>query len=99
VVRVADSKRWRAKPQPRVTRLLWLALASGVLTGVGAVDPVCVRLDDYSRRVVPVFFSGQRRVLHMLAALGAFVVVLIPWVIRNYAVSGTLFGTAGFCNR
>jgi hypothetical protein len=41
-------------------------------------------------------FSGQRRVWHMLAALGAFVVVLTPWVIRNYAVSGTPFGTAGF---
>ena len=34
--------------------------------------------------------------LHALAALGAFVLVLTPWVVRNFAVSGTPFGTAGF---
>ena len=34
--------------------------------------------------------------LHALAALGAFAIVLTPWVIRNYAVSGTPFGTAGY---
>jgi hypothetical protein len=42
------------------------------------------------------FFSGPRRGLPMLAALGAFVIVLTPWLIRNYMASGTLFGTAGF---
>jgi hypothetical protein len=42
------------------------------------------------------FFSGQRRMLHVLAALGVFVMVLTPWVARNYAVSGTPFGTTGF---
>src|SRR5208283_70506 len=41
-------------------------------------------------------FSGQRRGLHLLAALGGFAIVLIPWVVRNYEVSGTPFGTAGF---
>jgi hypothetical protein len=67
-----------------------------VLTGVGALTRYA-----FGWTIIPValflfFFSGQRRVLHTLAALGAFVVVLIPWVIRNYAVSGTLFGTAGY---
>jgi hypothetical protein len=84
------------EPQPRSTRLLGLALASGVLTGVGALTRYA-----FGWTIIPValflfFFSGQRRVLHTLTALGAFVVVLIPWVIRNYAVSGTPFGTAGF---
>jgi hypothetical protein len=41
-------------------------------------------------------FSGPRRGWHTLAALGTFAAVLTPWVIRNYTVSGTLFGTAGF---
>jgi hypothetical protein len=84
------------EPQPRPNWLLGLALASGVLTGVGALTRYA-----FGWTIIPValflfFFSGQRRVLHTLAALGAFVVVLIPWVIRNYAVSGTPFGTAGF---
>ncbi len=34
--------------------------------------------------------------LHVFAALGAFALVLAPWVVRNFAVSGTPFGTAGF---
>ena len=32
----------------------------------------------------------------MLAALGAFMILFTPWVIRNYAVSGTPLGTAGY---
>src|SRR6185369_1190860 len=43
-----------------------------------------------------IFFSGPRRVLHVLTALGAFALLLTPWIIRNLAVSGTPFGTAGF---
>ena len=42
------------------------------------------------------FFGGQRRALNALVALGAFMLVLAPWVARNFAVSGTPFGTAGF---
>jgi hypothetical protein len=84
------------EPQPRANWLLGLALAAGVLTGVGALTRYA-----FGWTILPValflfFFSGQRRVSHMLAALGAFVIVLTPWMIRNYTVSGTLFGTAGF---
>jgi 4-amino-4-deoxy-L-arabinose transferase-like glycosyltransferase len=93
VLRIEEMGR---EPQPRATWLLGLALAAGVLTGVGALTRYA-----FGWTIIPValflfFFSGQRRMLHTLAALGAFVVVLIPWVIRNYAVSGTPFGTAGF---
>ena len=93
VLRIEEMGR---EPQSRATRLLGLALAAGVLTGVGALTRYA-----FGWTIIPVvlfllFFSGQQRVLHVLAALGAFVIVLTPWVIRNYAVSGTLFGTAGF---
>ena len=93
VLRIEEMGR---EPQPRATRLLGLALAAGVLIGVGALTRYA-----FGWTIIPVvlfllFFSGQQRVLHVLAALGAFVIVLTPWVIRNYAVSGTPFGTAGF---
>jgi hypothetical protein len=93
VLRIEEMGR---EPQPRATWLLGLALAAGVLTGVGALTRYA-----FGWTIIPValflfFFSGQRRALHTLAALGAFVVVLIPWVVRNYVVSGTPFGTAGF---
>ncbi len=93
VLRIEEVAR---EPLPRPNWLLGLALASGVLTGVGALTRYA-----FGWTIIPValflfFFSGQRRLLHTLAASGAFLVVLIPWVIRNYAVSGTPFGTAGF---
>ena len=93
VLRIEEMGR---EPQPRATWLLGLALAAGVLTGVGALTRYA-----FGWTIIPValflfFFSGQRRVLHALAALGAFVIVLTPWVVRNCAVSGTPFGTAGF---
>jgi 4-amino-4-deoxy-L-arabinose transferase-like glycosyltransferase len=84
------------EPQPRMNRLLGLVAAAGVLTGMGALTRYA-----FGWTIIPVIaflilFSGQKKVLHTLVALGAFVLVLAPWVIRNFAVSGTPFGTAGF---
>jgi hypothetical protein len=84
------------EPQPRANWLLGLAVAAGVLTGVGALTRYA-----FGWAIIPVvlfliLFSGPKKVLHALAALGAFALVLAPWVIRNFAVSGTPFGTAGF---
>ena len=45
------------EPQPRATWLLGLALAAGVIDRRGGIDPVCVRLDDHSRRVVFAFLQ------------------------------------------
>jgi hypothetical protein len=84
------------EPQPRAPWLLGLALAAGGLTGVGALTRYA-----FGWTIIPgvwflLLFSGPRRGWHTLAALGTFAAVLTPWVIRNYTVSGTLFGTAGF---
>jgi hypothetical protein len=84
------------EPQPRLNRLLALVLVAGILTGIGALTRYA-----FGWAIVPVMgflilFSGRRRVLHALVALVAFAVVLAPWIIRNYNVSGTPFGTAGF---
>jgi hypothetical protein len=84
------------EPQPRRNRLLGLVLAAGVLTGVGGLTRYA-----FGWAIVPVitfllFFSGPRRALHALTALGAFALVLAPWVVRNCMVSGAPFGTAGF---
>jgi len=82
--------------QPQFGRLLGLAIAAGVVAGVGALTRYA-----FGWVIIPVilfliFFGGQRRVVCALAALGAFLLVLAPWVVRNFAVSGTPFGTAGF---
>jgi len=85
-----------SEPQPRANRLLFLVVAAGVLTGVGALTRYA-----FGWMIIPVIlflilFSGQKKALHALVALGAFALVLTPWILRNFAVSGTPFGTAGF---
>jgi hypothetical protein len=81
---------------PRTGRWFGLALAVGILTGVGALTRYA-----FGWTIIPValflfFFSGPKRLGQMLVALAAFAVVLAPWIIRNEAVSGTAFGTAGY---
>ncbi len=41
-------------------------------------------------------YGGRNRSKLMLAAAGAFCVLVGPWIVRNYVVSGTPFGTAGY---
>jgi 4-amino-4-deoxy-L-arabinose transferase-like glycosyltransferase len=84
------------EPQPRANWLLGLAVAAGVLTGAGALTRYA-----FGWAIIPVvmfliLFSGQRWKWHALAALGVFAIVLAPWVTRNFVVSGTPFGTAGY---
>ena len=80
----------------RPNRLLGLTLAAGGLTGVGALTRYAFGWTIIPVAVFLFLFSGRRRIVHLLAALGGFTAVTLPWVIRNYAVSGTPFGTAGF---
>ncbi len=93
VLRIEELAR---EPQPSANRLLGLALAAGLLTGIGALTRYAFGWTIIPVAVFLLLFSGQRRVAHLLAAVGAFALVLLPWVIRNYVVSGTLFGTAGY---
>ena len=84
------------EPQPRLEWLFGLAVAAGVLAGVGALTRYA-----FGWVIIPVvvflaLFGGQRRMWQVTAALGAFAMVLTPWMIRNWMVSGTPFGTAGY---
>jgi hypothetical protein len=93
---VAQIEEAAREPQPRPNRLLGLALAAGALAGVGALTRYA-----FGWVIIPVacfvlLFSGPRRVAHVMAVLGAFMILFMPWVVRNYAVSGTPFGTAGY---
>jgi len=84
------------EPQPRLDWLFILAVAAGVLTGVGALTRYA-----FGWLIIPVMvflalFGNQRRMWQAAAALAAFAIVLTPWLIRNWMVSGTPFGTAGY---
>ncbi len=89
-------ERESSEAQPRAGRLIGLAVAVGILTGVGALTRY-----SFGWAILPVvvflfIFCGPRRPMPALAALAAFALILTPWIIRNEAVSGTVFGTAGY---
>jgi 4-amino-4-deoxy-L-arabinose transferase-like glycosyltransferase len=77
-------------------RLLPLALLAGVLTGVAGLTRY-----SFAFLALPVvlffgFAFEQRRLALGLMALLGFTAVLTPWLARNHALSGHLFGTAGY---
>jgi 4-amino-4-deoxy-L-arabinose transferase-like glycosyltransferase len=81
---------------PQVRKLFILAITAGVLVGVGMLTRYA-----FGWVIVPVvifltLFGGVRRPGLAVAAFLAFGLAVLPWIIRNFAVSGTLFGTAGY---
>ena len=91
-----EIERSARESQPRAGWLLGLVVSVGLLTGIGALTRYA-----FVWTIIPVvlfllMFSGKGNLGHMLAALAAFALVLVPWIIRNEVVSGTPFGTAGY---
>ena len=93
VLKIEDLAR---EPLPRQEWLFALAAAAGVLAGTGALTRYAFGWVIIPVPVFLILFGGQRRVWQAAVALGAFAMVLTPWVIRNWMVSGTPFGTAGY---
>jgi Dolichyl-phosphate-mannose-protein mannosyltransferase len=84
------------EPQADMVQILFWAAAAGILTGVGALTRY-----SFGWTIIPVvifllLFSGPGKLLNTVAALAAFAIVLAPWIVRNLAISGVPFGTAGY---
>jgi hypothetical protein len=81
-------------PAPR--RLFGFTLAVGVLLGLGMLTRYSFGWLIVPALVFLALFGGARRMGLAVAVCLVFGVVVLPWLARNYAVSGTLFGTAGY---
>jgi hypothetical protein len=84
------------EPRGGPGRLFVLAGVAGLAVGVGALTRY-----SFGWLLLPVLLfvllcAPNRRAGLALTALGAFALLLLPWVWRNYHLSGTLFGTAGY---
>ncbi len=71
-------------------------LAVGLLIGAASLTRYGFGWLILPAVVFVALFGGRSRVPLALLMAGAFTVVLLPWIFRNWNVSGTLFGTAGF---
>jgi 4-amino-4-deoxy-L-arabinose transferase-like glycosyltransferase len=85
------------EPKRGQNGMVVLGAAIGVLVGLGGLTRY-----SFGWLILPVvaflilFSNRQQRVVLTLTVLAGFVVVMGPWLARNYMVCGTPFGTAGF---
>jgi len=89
-----DSETREPKMQPH--RIFILAAMIGLLTGLGGMTRY-----GFLLAIVPVIafimiFGGPRRVMLALVTLLVFVAVTAPWIVRNYKLTGTGFGTSSY---
>jgi len=83
-------------PKGGRTRVFVWACLAGSLVGLGGLTRY-----SFAWLILPVllfilWFTGKDRMALVGTALIGFAVVLTPWVIRNYVVSGLPFGTATY---
>lgn len=73
-----------------------LAGLAGAIVGVGGLTRYAFGWLIVPLLIYLIVLGGSRRTAVTLTALVAFLAVMSPWVVRNYQVSGTPFGTAGY---
>jgi hypothetical protein len=83
-------------PKAGPSRALRFVIGAGLLTALGMLTRY-----SFGWLIIPLIifiliFGGPRRIPFAVVALAVFVVLVAPWVVRNYRVSGTAFGTAGY---
>jgi len=76
--------------------LVGWALLAGVLAGTAGMTRYSCACLILPVVILLVVSPSPKRALLVLAAVAAFCAVMLPWTIRNFQLSGTPFGTAGF---
>ena len=75
---------------------LWRVLLAGVLLGIAGLTRY-----SYAWLLIPMIFwlggvNSERKAALISLALAGFALVWVPWIVRNYMLTATPFGTAGY---
>jgi hypothetical protein len=81
---------------PKGRRQFVLAVAIGLLTGLGMLTRYSFGWVIIPLVIFFIVFGGARRIGLALTVFLVFAATVSPWLARNFAVSGTLLGTAGY---
>lgn len=73
-----------------------LAVVVGLIVGVCALTRYSLLALLFPMVLFFVIFFGQRRAVLSLAAVAACAIVVTPWAVRNYNLTGMPFGTATY---
>ncbi len=84
------------EPKHSVGWLIGAGAAAGGLVAVGTLTRYSFGFFLIPLFVFIGFFGGARRGLALAVALVTFCGLTAPWLFRNYQISHTLFGTAGY---
>jgi 4-amino-4-deoxy-L-arabinose transferase-like glycosyltransferase len=84
------------EPKGGPGRMFLLAAAVGLLAGLGGLTRYAFGWIIVPVVVFLILFAGARRTALCLAVVGVFLVVLTPWLCRNWSLCGWPFGTASF---
>lgn len=82
--------------RPDSRRQFLLAAGTGLLTSLGMLTRYSFGWVIIPLVIFFVVYGGARRTGLAVTAFLVFAAGILPWLARNFAVSGTLFGTAGF---
>ncbi len=96
VICLLKIEEWGRAELPDARRLFILAIVAGLIAGLGMLTRYSFGWLIVPVAVFLVLFGGARRTGLAVAASLIFIAVVSPWLARNFAVSGTFFGTAGY---
>ena len=86
----------RAEARAGGLRQVLLALLAGLVLGAACLTRYQAGLLLVPAILFLLLFTGGRRGSTSLAAVLAFTLVVSPWLVRNWSLSGQPFGTAGY---
>jgi hypothetical protein len=84
------------EPGRGVRALPALAAAAGLLVGLGGLTQYAFAWLILPTLLFILMLAGQRRGFLCLITLVVFAAVMTPWIVRNFQISGTPFGTASY---